>query len=53
MSHTLPDLELSISRQPLFAIKNVDVLSNDAKNKKNNAGGDIISYRCNIWIKYK
>ena len=37
----------------LFAIKNVDVLSNDAKNKKNNAGGDIISYRCNIWIKYK
>jgi len=38
---------------PFFAIKNVDVLSNDAKNKKNNAGGDIISYRCNIWIKYK
>ena len=36
-----------------IAIKNVDVLSNDAKNKKNNAGGDIISYRCNIWIKYK
>ena len=29
------------------------VLSNDDKNKKNNAGGDIISYRCNIWIKYK
>ena len=38
---------------PLFSIKNVDVLSNDAKNKKNNAGGDIISYRCYIWIKYK
>ena len=38
---------------PFFAIKNVDVLSNDAKNKKNNAGGDIISYCCNIWIKYK
>ena len=34
-------------------IKNVDVLSNDAKNKKNNTGGDIISYRCYIWIKYK
>ena len=38
---------------PFLPSKNVDVLSNDAKNKKNNAGGDIISYRCNIWIKYK
>ena len=46
-------VDLSGFAGSLFAIKNVDVLSNDAKNKKNNAGGDIISYRCNIWIKYK